>query len=186
MRSIDLPTGWTAFNVPSPRENPPGVAELIDRDDRQDWWGPDAVRKHHDMMHDRHRRSIDEMLARGETFVGTIYRRKRGDRTMAEVRFDGVAGCLRTPKGGSARQIVVVVEDGALKMRWMSPREYARLQGAPTFPLVPNSIQNLHGFGDAVCVPVIRWIDEHALTPVFERWAAADRERAEAPRRLIV
>ncbi len=185
MRAIELQTGWAAFDVPLPQEKPPTVAEFIDRDDHQDWWGPDAVQKHRDMMHDRHRYLIESMLARGETFVGTIYRRKRGDRTMAEVRFDGIAGCLRTPKGGSARQIVAVVEGGAFKMRWMSPREYARLQGAPTFPLVSNSIQNLYGFGDAVCVPVIRWIDDHVLTPVFERWTSTDRERAEGPRRLI-
>jgi len=172
MRSIDLHTGWIAFDVPTPGGKPPNVSELIDRDDRQEWWGPEAVRKHLAMMHDRHRARIDAALAAGETFVGTIYRRKRDGATRAEVRFDGVAGCLRTPKGGSARQIVVVVEDGVLRMRWMSPREYARLQGAPTFPLGPNVVRNLHGFGDAVCVPVVRWIDEHVLTPVFELRAA--------------
>ena len=82
-------------------------------------------------------------------------------------RFDGVAGCLRTPRGGSGKQIVVAIDRGSLRMRWMSPREYARLQGAPTFPLAANTIQNLFGFGDAVCVPVIQWIDEHVLSPVF-------------------
>lgn len=195
MRSIELPTGWSAFNLPVPREAPPGVAEFIDRDDEQDWWDTAGVKKHRDMMHERHRKLIDEMLEKGETFVGTIYRRKRGDKTMAEVRFDGVAGCLRTPKGGSARQIVVVVEKGDLRMRWMSAREYARLQGAPSFPLMPNTIQNLHGFGDAVCVPVISWIDKHVLTPVFE-WHSSnehshaddqlDRGEIEALRRLVV
>lgn len=172
MRSIELPTGWVAFDVPKPGEEPPGVVEFIDRDDSQNWWDPAAVRKHRDMMHARHRERIDAALAAGETFVGTIYRRKRDGETRAEVRFDGVAGCLRTPKGGSARQIVVVVENGELRMRWMSPREYARLQGAPDFPLVSNEIQNLHGFGDAVCVPVIHWIDKHVLTPIHE-WRAS-------------
>ena len=41
---------------------------------------------------------------------------------------NGVAGCLRTPRGGEAEQIVIVVDRGRVKMRWMSPREYARLQ----------------------------------------------------------
>lgn len=178
MRSIDLPTGWTAFNVPVPRAYRGDVAEFIDLNDEQEWWDLEAVSKHHDMMNDRHRKRVDDMLAEGKTFVGTIFRRKRNVKTQAEVRFDGMAGCLRTPKGGSARQIVIVVEHGRLRMRWMSAREYARLQGAEHFPLVKNNIQNLYGFGDAVCVPVIRWIDDHILTPVFE-WQSAARSLVE-------
>ena len=47
--------------------------------------------------------------------VGAVYRRTRPDengikRQRAEVRFDDVAGCLRTPAGGSSRQIILVVE----------------------------------------------------------------------------
>ncbi len=108
------------------------------------------------------------MLSEGKTFVGTIFRRKRDGKTRSEVRFDGMAGCLRTPKGGSARQIVIVIDKGVLRMRWMSAREYARLQGAKDFPLVENNIQNLFGFGDAVCVPVVQWIDNNVLTPLFD------------------
>ncbi|MDR3618584.1 MAG: DNA (cytosine-5-)-methyltransferase [Paludisphaera borealis] len=167
MKAIDLATGWTAFDVPVPRRKPPHVAELIDLGDDPSWWDDAAVTKHHDMMSDRHRERVDAMVESGETFVGTIYRRKRAGATRAEVRFDGVAGCLRTPRGGSGKQIVVAVDRGVLRMRWMSAREYARLQGAPTFPLADNTIQNLFGFGDAVCVPVIQWIDEHVLSPVF-------------------
>jgi DNA (cytosine-5)-methyltransferase 1 len=86
-----------------------------------------------------------------------------------EVRFDGIAGCLRTTKGGSARQIVIVVKGRKLMMRWMSPREYARLQGAAHYKLVgDNKNQQMFGFGDAVCVPVIEWIDEQVLTPLHQ------------------
>jgi DNA (cytosine-5)-methyltransferase 1 len=85
----------------------------------------------------------------------------------AEVRFDGLAGCLRTPRGGSAKQIVIAVKAGKLRMRWMSPREYARLQGVPDFPLVGTRIQQLWGFADAVCVPAIRWIDQHVISPLY-------------------
>jgi DNA (cytosine-5)-methyltransferase 1 len=176
MRSIDLPTGWAALGVPSPKGHRPDVAELIDLGDEQEWWEQAAILKHHDMMNDRHRKLVDDMLAAGKTFVGTIYRRKRTGKTRAEVRFDGMAGCLRTPRGGSGRPIVIVVNHGRLRMRWMSAREYARLQGAERFPLVRNTIQNLYGFGDAVCVPVIRWIDEHVLTPVFE-WESASQRK---------
>lgn len=172
MRSIELPTGWTAFNLAIPKAHRPEIADYIDLDDDQDWWDQAAVDKHHNMMNNRHRKAVDLLVAEAKTFVGTIYRRKRTGKTRAEVRFDGMAGCLRTPKGGSGRQIVIAVDRGRLRMRWMSAREYARLQGAEDFPLVDNTIQNLYGFGDAVCVPVIRWIDEQILTPVFE-WATA-------------
>jgi len=168
MRSIDLPTGWAAFDVPTPKIHQTNLAEIIDVDDGQEWWDAAAVAKHLDMMSDLHRGAVDALLAEGKTFVGTIYRRKRGGQTRAEVRFDGIAGCLRTPKGGSARQIVIAIDGGRVRMRWMSAREYARLQGAPDFPLVANAIQNLHGFGDAVCAPVIHWIDRHILTPAFD------------------
>ena len=50
----------------------------------------------------------------------------------------------------------------------MNPREYARLQGVPDFPLVGTTIQQLWGFGDAVCVPAISWIDRHVLSPLYE------------------
>ncbi len=69
----------------------------------------------------------------------------------------------------------MVIDDGRVRFRWMSPREYARLQGAPDFVLAENTIQSLFGFGDGVCVPVIRWLDKNILTPVYEDEAVAGR-----------
>ena len=175
MEMIDLPTGWVAVDLREPHAKRGDVADVIDLDDEQEWWDEAAVSKHYEMMSDRHREAVDQMLATEQRCVGTIFRRTRMGKTRAETRFDGMAGCLRTPKGGSARQIVIVVDKDRLRMRWMSPREYARLQGADDFPLVVNTIQNLYGFGDAVCVPVIRWIDKHVLTPVFEAQDAVQR-----------
>ncbi|MEX1232913.1 MAG: DNA (cytosine-5-)-methyltransferase [Planctomycetaceae bacterium] len=168
MERIQLPTGWAALKLKPPKVSRMDVKEIIDLGDDQEWWDEAKVTKHHDMMSDRHRKIVDDMLASKGKFTGTIFRRKRYGKTRAEIRFDGLAGCLRTPKGGSARQIVIAIDDGKLRIRWMSPREYAKLQGADDFPLVENTIQNLYGFGDAVCVPVIRWIDQNVLTPLFE------------------
>jgi len=174
MERIELTTGWGAMELAPPKISRADVSELIDLDDGQEWWEQTAVQKHLDMMSDRHRKAVNEMLSSRGTFTGTIYRRKREGKTRAEIRFDGLAGCLRTPKGGSAKQIVIAIHDGKVRIRWMSPREYARLQGADDFPLVSNTIQNLYGFGDAVCVPVIRWIDQHVLTPLFETHVSVD------------
>jgi DNA (cytosine-5)-methyltransferase 1 len=176
MKRTELPTGWAAFQLPPLTQQRVDLATVIDVDDAQDWWDEGAVKKHYDMMSDLHRPQVDEMIESGGTFVGTIYRRKRYGKTRAEIRFDGIAGCLRTPRGGSARQIVIVISRGRLRMRWMSAREYARLQGAKDFTLVGNNNQNLFGFGDAVCVPVIQWLDQNILTPVFDSVAKKGKQ----------
>jgi DNA (cytosine-5)-methyltransferase 1 len=168
MEEVTLPTGWMLHNVPEPGPRQLELADVIDLDDAQEWWPSGEMERHHRMMSELHREEVETLLRQGGLHVGTIFRRIRKGGQKAEVRLDGLAGCLRTPRGGSARQIVLVIDHGRLRMRWMSPREYARLQGAGDFPLVGTPRQQLFGFGDAVCVPVIRWIDEHVLTPIYE------------------
>lgn len=165
---LELATGWVSLALPDPPECYTPLANVLDTDDGQNWWEKGEVDRHYQMMSDLHRRQVDAILAARRTWVGTIFRRVRENQQRAEVRFDGLAGCLRTPKGGSAKQIVIAAQAGQLRMRWMTPREYARLQGVPDFPLVGTTIQQLWGFADAVCVPVIAWIDQHVLTPLYE------------------
>jgi DNA (cytosine-5)-methyltransferase 1 len=165
---IELPTGWATVPLRPPRRRPYELADFLDLDDQQDWWNAELVGKHYAMMSASHRRRVDQWLADGERKVATVYRRIRQGQQRAEVRFDGVAGCLRTPRGGSARQIVLLADAGRLRMRWMSPREYARLQGADSYMLEQPTSRALFGFGDAVCVPVICWIDQCVLTPIFD------------------
>jgi DNA (cytosine-5)-methyltransferase 1 len=117
-------------------------------------------------MSDLHRLRVEKLIASKQLWVGAMFRRVREGKTKSEVRFDGLAGCLRTAKGGSGKQIVVVIDGGKLKMRWMTPVEYARLQGAPDFNIQRTRNEALTGFADAVCVPVIDWVARHALAPV--------------------
>ncbi len=170
---VELPTGWVQFDLPRPPERTTTLDQVIDLGEDEEWWGNDEVDRHYRMMHDRHRKQIDDLLVSRQRWVGTIFRRIRKKQQRAEVRFDGLAGCLRTPSGGSANQIVVATDRGKLRMRWMSPREYARLQGADDFPLVGKRLELLWGFADAVCVPAIAWIDRHLLTPLYHRSVAA-------------
>lgn len=167
MASTQLPTGWATLALKPPKQVKYALASVIDTDDRQEWWDKTATDKHYAMLSDLHLKEVEKRRVAGGLHVGTVYRRCRNDQMRAEVRFDNLAGCLRTPRGGSARQIVMVINDGNVQFRWMSPREYARLQGAPDFKLASNTIQSLFGFGDGVCVPVIRWMDQNILTPVF-------------------
>ncbi len=167
MAKTALPTGWATLALRPPKQVKYKLTSVIDTDENQDWWDKAATDKHYNMLSDLHRREVERRVKEGGMHVGTVFRRCRYDEMRAEVRFDNLAGCLRTPRGGSARQIVMVIADGRIRFRWMSPREYARLQGAPRFTLAENTIQSLFGFGDGVCVPVIGWIDQNVLTPVF-------------------
>ena len=167
MNNTVLPTGWATLDLRPPQQVQYSLASFIDTDEGQDWWDGEATDKHYKMLSDLHVKEVNRRRKQGGTHVGTVYRRCRYDQMRAEVRFDNLAGCLRTPRGGSARQIVMVITDGEVRFRWMSPREYARLQGVPEFTLAQNTIQSLFGFGDGVCVPVVRWVDENILTPIF-------------------
>ena len=99
---------------------------------------------------------------------GTVFRRVRAGQSRAELRTDGVAGCLRTPRGGSGRQILFKAGRGECHVRLLTPRECARLMGADDFIISGTLNQALFGFGDAVCVPVITWIAENYLNPLLD------------------
>jgi DNA (cytosine-5)-methyltransferase 1 len=167
MRTTELPTGWLAHRLPPLPPVKNNIASFIDTDDDQKWWGKEEVEKHLNRTSEAHYANIEQLRLSGETWVGTGFRRIREGTTRVEIRFDGIAGCLRTANGGSARQIVVLIRDKKLKMRWMTPREYARLQGAPDFNLHRGINQSLTGFGDGVCVPVIEWVDANILSQIY-------------------
>ena len=76
---------------------------------------------------------------------------------------------VRTAVGGSGKQFLIKMGKGVIKMRAMTPREYARLQGVPDeYPIVTKGVQALTGFGDAVCVPAISWIAKYVLNPMVK------------------
>jgi DNA (cytosine-5)-methyltransferase 1 len=168
MRTTELPTGWVAHRLPSLPPVKNHVASLIDMDDDQKWWSKEEVEKHLNRTSEAHYAGMERLRCSGETWVGTGFRRIREGTTRVEVRFDGIAGCLRTANGGSARQIVVLIRDRKLKMRWMTPREYARLQGIPEFNIRRGINQSLTGFGDGVCVPVVEWVDTNILSRIYD------------------
>jgi DNA (cytosine-5)-methyltransferase 1 len=105
--------------------------------------------------------------------VGGIYRRTRTDGEgakvqRAEIRFDDIAGRLRTPAGGSSRQSIMIVQRGMVRSRLLSPREAARLMGLPEDYVLPeNYNQAYHLVGDGVAVPVIRFLAAHLLEPIL-------------------
>jgi DNA (cytosine-5)-methyltransferase 1 len=132
------------------------------------WWSRQRCEYMLSQMSPKHRAQADAMIRGEETTYGTVFRRVRNGKSMAELRTDGIAGCLRTPRGGSGRQILLAAGKGRLFVRLITPRECARLMGADDFVLKVPLNQALFGFGDAVCVPVIEWIGKNYLNPVWE------------------
>ncbi|MEV4826809.1 DNA cytosine methyltransferase [Micromonospora sp. NPDC049257] len=113
----------------------------------------------------------------------TAYRRTRGGKPMWEIRPDDIAGCLRTARGGSSKQAVVEAGHGQVRVRWMTPREYARLMGAGDYCLDGlRTNQALFGFGDAVCVPVVSWLAREYLMPLVR----GELRAAEPPQLAVV
>jgi len=170
-RNAALP--WGAFRLPSLPKRKSNLEDAIEDipDSSELWWSTERKDKTLSQMSKRNLEKLRQMMKSDKCSYGTIYRRIRAEGSMAELRNDGVAGCLRTPRGGSSKQIVLKAGHGEFSVRWMTPREYARLQGVPDSFILPNDItKSIFGLGDAVCVPAISWIDENIISPCFEAW----------------
>ena len=163
---------WVQLDIPEP---PPyksqgftdEMAEQLDSDDSR-WWTQEKVDKHLGMMSDSHLAIVQELSAQDNESMRTFYRRRREAGQRAEVRSEDIAGCLRTAVGGSGKQFLVAAGNGTIRMRTLTPREYARLQGvSDSLPIMADSErQALTAFGDAVCVPVVTWIADNILAPL--------------------
>lgn len=120
-----------------------------------------------EMMSATNLAKIEKAMTAPTPSIGFLYRRTRDGQQRAEVRFDGLAGCLRTPNGGSSRQTVVFVENDAIRSRLLSSREAARLMGAPDSFKLPDRYNDAYkAMGDGVAVPVVKWLSEQLLVPL--------------------
>jgi DNA (cytosine-5)-methyltransferase 1 len=102
------------------------------------------------------------------------YRRVRTERGVRvqrlELRTDGLAGCLRTPAGGSSRQFVLDWDGARARSRLLTAREGARLMGLPeNYELPSGSTAAWRVVGDGVVAPVVRWLSEQVLRPMLVR-----------------
>ena len=140
--------------------------------DAPHWHSPDQTENLIAMMNPRQKHRLDKLIENGARRAGAAFRRTRVENGISvqrvEARFDGMAGCLRTPAGGSSRQIIFAVENGAVRSRLLNPREAARLMGLPEdYALPENTTAALKLTGDGVCVPVVRWLAENVFDPAL-------------------
>lgn len=172
---------WDFGNLPVPPKRAATLESILEDlpDDHPAWWNRERAEYFVSQLSERHAAVAEKMIAGGAYSFGTAFRRVRHGKSMAELRTDGLAGCLRTPRGGSGRQILFKAGKGRYHVRLLTARECARLQGVPdTFQIDVPLNQALFGFGDAVCVPVVEWVARHCLMPILfaaNQGAIADR-----------
>ncbi|MES2035254.1 MAG: DNA cytosine methyltransferase [Pseudomonadota bacterium] len=161
----DLQAAWVWWSLPSPPLRNTDLSALLE-DDADVAWRPEAATARMlEQMTPAHRARLQQGQART---VGAVYRRTRAGTPKAEVRTDGLAGCLRTARGGSSRQAIVVAQGGEVRSRLLTPREGARLMGLPdSYALPKGGTAAFHVIGDGVAVPVVRWLAAHLLEPLL-------------------
>lgn len=175
-------SAWLWWNLPVPNRRHKVFVDLIE--DGVPWHTPEATRTLLAMMSPLNRAKVEKAKMLSGKSVGAVYKRTRPDETgkkvqRAEVRFDDIAGCLRTPGGGSSRQSILVIENGKVRSRLLSPREAARLMGLPDDYILPEKYNDAyHLMGDGVAVPVVRHLAKHVLEPLLFAAEKSDQESA--------
>jgi DNA (cytosine-5)-methyltransferase 1 len=175
---------WLWWRLTPPALSNMRFADLIEVEPASVAWHSEAeTQKLLSMMSTVNLAKVQHARRTGKKMVGTIYKRTRFDAhgqkvQRAEVRFDDIAGCLRTPGGGSSRQLILVVDGKAVKSRLISSRETARLMGLSEDYRLPEKYNEAyHLTGDGVVVPVVRHLAEQLFEPLLR---AAKRLRAVA------
>jgi DNA (cytosine-5)-methyltransferase 1 len=132
-----LKTEWLWWNLPAPPPRKDKFADIVeDEPEGVAWHSPAETKRLLSMMSPINLKKVEQAKRMRRRMVGGVYKRTRQDEEgnraqRAEIRFDDVAGCLRTPVGGSSRQSIMIVEGDNVRSRLLAPREAARLMGLP-------------------------------------------------------
>ncbi len=170
---IALQRLWIRHSAPDAVKANTDLAALLEPDETVRWHTPERTAHLLALLSPLHAQRL-KAAARARAAVGTLFRRTRTEDGQAvqraEVRFDGVAGCLRTPGGGSSRQFLVQASGNEVRTRGLTPREAARLMGlGDDYRLPSGETAALKVLGDGVAVPVVRWLAQGVLEPSIEK-----------------
>lgn len=183
--SVETKKALVWWNLPAPPHRNSIFADLLeDNPTGVSWHTPAETKKLLAMMSPLNKAKVNAAKRANRRMVGGVYRRTRFDERgnkvqRAEVRFDDIAGCLRTPSGGSSRQTILVIDGNEVRSRLISPRETARLMGLPDKYKLPNSYNDAyHLTGDSVAVPVVRHLAGHLFEPLIGMVARRKEEAA--------
>jgi DNA (cytosine-5)-methyltransferase 1 len=181
---VELRQSMLWWNMPTPSRRNTTFASMIEEHPSSvSWHTPAETQQLLGMMSPINVAKVNAAKRAGHRMVGGVYKRTRveGGKKMqrAEVRFDDVSGCLRTPTGGSSRQMIVVIDGAKVRSRLISARETARLMGlGDDYKLPRNYNEAYHLTGDGVAVPVVRHLAHHILEPLLGMAEAAERAAA--------
>ena len=165
---------WVWWSLPVPAPHQVRFADVIEENPTGVKWHTRAeTSRLIAMMSPLNRAKLRAAKKSGRREVGGIYKRTRivdgVKQQRAEVRFDDLAGCLRTPTGGSSRQTIIVVDGPVVRSRLLSPREATRLMGLPdSYKLPARYNDGYHLAGDGVAVPVVRHLAQYLIEPVLK------------------
>ncbi|MFN3890679.1 MAG: DNA cytosine methyltransferase [Beijerinckiaceae bacterium] len=169
---------WVWWSPPAPSARNCQLIDIVECEPLDVRWDPPArTQRLLDLMSEANLAKVRAAQAAGSLQVGALYRRTRADGSggkaqRAEVRFDGLAGCLRTPGGGSSRQFLMFVEGARVRTRLISGREAARLMGlAEEYKLPTRYTDAYHLIGDGVAPPVVRHLAQHLIEPILQSCA---------------
>ena len=163
----DVRERWIWWRLPRPETAPEPPESLLDLD-AEGWFDPAKTERLIGLMTPTHRRRLEAIRRGSRPRAGFLFRRMRGGEQRAEIRFDGLAGCLRTPAGGSSLQTLVWAGAGAVRMRLLTPRETARLMGVPdSFKLPAKAGAAYRAMGDGVVPPAVAWLSRRLLEPLI-------------------
>lgn len=172
--SEEAKSKWVWWNLPTPPQRSLNFADIIENSPTGiAWHTPEETGRLLGMMTKLNLAKVEKAKRAGRLLVGGVYKRTRlGEDGVkcqrAEVRFDNVAGCLRTPRGGSSRQAILVVNGDHVRSRLLSAREAVRLMGLPDSYRIPSNYNEAyHLAGDGVAVPVVRHLANHILEPLL-------------------
>ncbi|MEO7910449.1 MAG: DNA cytosine methyltransferase [Roseiflexaceae bacterium] len=163
---------WVWWNLPEPSARRTHLRDLIDEEPQGVTWHTKQQTDYIlSLMSPTNLAKVQQAQHSHNTEIGTVYKRMRVEDgakiQRAEARFDGISGCLRTPVGGSSRQIILVIKGDYIRSRLLSVREAARLMGVNDKYWLPNNYNDgYHVMGDAVVVPVVSWLEKHVIQPL--------------------
>lgn len=169
-RVANLAGDWVWWRLPEPRTKRKPLDALIEFD--AICHDPQKRDYNLGLISGKHRERLKLELREGSQRAFPGYKRTRNGKQVLELRFDGVAGCLRTPQGGSSRQFLVLERFGKLETRLLTTGEVASLMGARKSYRLPGSYNDAYkAMGDAVAVPVARYLAKHLLSPLAKKAA---------------
>ena len=166
---------WVWWNLPLPHTRRLSFSDIIEEEPTGTrWFSANETNRLIEMMSKVNRLKLAKVQQLGRPIIGGVYKRTRRDEVgravqRAEIRFDNVSGCLRTPVGGPSRQIILIVNGQSVKARLISSRETARLMGLrDSYKLPENYNEAYHLTGDGVVVPVVRHLAKYIFEPILD------------------